>query len=173
MGGSKVSWDKVIWARASIPRHAFIAWVCVHRRLPTKVRLSKLYHQNDLQCVLCSHHNEDDSHLFTACPYAREVWDAVMHWWPLPFRNTFPSLETMAASLSRFKAPRTHKQISYAIFAATLYFIWYVRNQLLFRNHLIVAQSTVCMIKEQIRHRVLFLNNLSCKYTTLVDVVLQ
>ena len=153
--------------------HPFIAWVFVHRRLPTKVRLSKFFHQNDLQCVLCSHHNEDDSNLFAACPYAREVWDAILHWWPLPRRNTCLSLETMASSLSRFKAPRVHKQISFAILAATIYFIWYARNQLQFRNHCIVAQTTVCMIREQIRHRVLFLHNFSCKYSTLVDVVLQ
>ena len=34
-GGTKVPWDKVIWSRASIPRHAFISWVYVQQRLPT------------------------------------------------------------------------------------------------------------------------------------------
>ncbi|KAJ8422114.1 hypothetical protein Cgig2_025299 [Carnegiea gigantea] len=173
VGGTKVSWDRVIWARASIPHHAFIAWVFIHRRLPTKMRLNKFFQQNDLHCLLCNHHTEDDSHLFAVCPYAQEVWDSIIHWWPLPLRSPCLSLDDMTTPLSSFKAPKAHKQITFVVFAATIYFIWYARNQLLFRNHRITALTTVCMIKDQIRHHMLFLNTLSCKYSTHVDALLQ
>ena len=47
---SKIPWAKLVWARSLIPRHAFITWVFAHRRLPTKVRLSK-FQQQDTMCV--------------------------------------------------------------------------------------------------------------------------
>ncbi|KAJ8423397.1 hypothetical protein Cgig2_029107 [Carnegiea gigantea] len=146
---TKVSRDKVVWARASIPRHAFITWVYVQHRLPTKARLNRFIPQSDLQCLLCNNVVEEDTHLFTECPYAVEVWDSLMQWWPIPCRNTYADL---TASLSRYRAPKAQKQISCAIFAAAIYFIWYARNQLLFKNHRVPAQQTVNMIKEQIRH---------------------
>ncbi|KAJ8426027.1 hypothetical protein Cgig2_015849 [Carnegiea gigantea] len=70
-------------------------------------------------------------------------------------------------------APRAQKQITYAIYAASIYFIWYARNQFIFKNHRITAQHTANMIKEQVRHRILFLNTLSCKYSTQIDNILR
>ncbi|KAJ8426496.1 hypothetical protein Cgig2_029238 [Carnegiea gigantea] len=70
-------------------------------------------------------------------------------------------------------APKAHQQISCAIFAATIYFIWYARNQLMFKNHRISAQHTVRMIKTQIRHRILFLNSLTCTFSSYVDGLLS
>ena len=128
MGGTKVSWDRVIWARASIPRHAFIAWVFIQRRLPTKVRLNKFFHQNDLHCLLCNNPTEDDTHLFAVYPYAREVWDSILQWWPLPLCSSRHSLDAMTTSITRSEAPQAHKQITYAVYAATIYFIRYARN---------------------------------------------
>ncbi|KAJ8419977.1 hypothetical protein Cgig2_010914 [Carnegiea gigantea] len=164
MGGTKVSWDRVIWARASIPRHAFIAWVYVQHRMPSKMRPNRFVHQSDLQCSLCSGGAEDDTHLFSACPYAREVWDSIVLWWPLPIRSTVYSHEDMIASMIRSKAPKAQKQISCAIFAATIYFTWYARNHLLLKKHHVPAQQTVCMMKFHIRQRILFLNSLNCTF---------
>ncbi|KAJ8424331.1 hypothetical protein Cgig2_003526 [Carnegiea gigantea] len=118
--GTKVSWDKVVWARASIPRHAFITWVYVQHRLPIKARLNRFIPQSDLQCLLCNNTIEEDTHLFTECLYAIEVSDSLMQWWPIPCRNTYADL---TASLSRYRAPKAQKQISCTIFAAAIYFI--------------------------------------------------
>lgn len=152
IGGTKVPWDKIIWARASIPHHAFIFWVFVQHRLPTKMRLNRFITQIDLQCSLCNTTAEDDTHIFSNCPNATEVWDSLSHWWPLPFHHQHSTVEDMTTSLSNYKAPRAQKQITYAIFAASIYFIWYARNQRLFKNQWISAAQTVYAIKEQIRH---------------------
>ena len=134
-----------VWARASIPRHAFTTWVFVQHRLPTKMRLHKYTPQPNLRCFLCNSADEDDVHQFTAYPYAMEVWTSLQLWWPLPNAVSPTSLSTL-------KAPRTHKQITYAIYAATIYVIWYARNQLLFKNRCVAAQHIARMIKDQIRH---------------------
>ncbi|KAJ8420783.1 hypothetical protein Cgig2_030491 [Carnegiea gigantea] len=67
---SNVTWDKVVWARSAIPRHAFITWVYVQHGLPTKKRLSRFLPQTDLQCAFCHSAEEDDTHLFSDYPYA-------------------------------------------------------------------------------------------------------
>ena len=158
VGGSKVPWGKIIWARATIPRHAFISWVIVQHRLPTKVRLNKFTPQSDITCILCNNAAEDDNHIFSECSYAKEVWDSITKWWPLPFAPTHSSVEDMTIPLSNHKAPKAHIQITYAIFAAGIYHIWSARNQCLFKNHRIPAKQIVCAIKEKIEHRVLFFN---------------
>ncbi|KAJ8449648.1 hypothetical protein Cgig2_005670 [Carnegiea gigantea] len=125
------------------------------------------------KCTHCAiNATEDDSHLFSSCSYAAEVWDSLSHWWPLPFSNSPNTVEGMTDSLARYKAPKAHRQISYAIFAAGIYFIWYARNQRLFKNHRISASQIVCTIKEQIRHRFLFLNTPTCNYSIHIDVIL-
>ncbi|KAJ8452547.1 hypothetical protein Cgig2_000136 [Carnegiea gigantea] len=154
MGGSNVTWGKTIWSRASIPRHAFISWVFVQNRLPTKARLNS-------------------THLFLECSYATEVWDSLELWWPFSFCNSQPTIESMSASLSRCKGPKAHKHITYAIFTAGVYFIWYSRNHNLFKNQRISAPQLVCMIKEQIRQRILYIGTLSCNYSNRIDFLLR
>lgn len=168
-----MSWDKVIWARASIPRHAFISWVYVQHRLPTKMRITRFVRRYDLQCLLCNTAAKDDTHLFMDCPFATKVRNSLIQWWPLPFHSSRRSHVDMPASLSAYKAPKAHKQISYATFSAGIYFICYARNQLLFKNHRILALQTVSTIKDQISYRILFPNSLACTYSKYIDDILS
>ncbi|KAJ8437348.1 hypothetical protein Cgig2_009688 [Carnegiea gigantea] len=120
IGGTRVSWDKVVWARASLPRRAFISWVYVQCQLSTKKRLSHFIPQSDLQCVFCNNADEDDTHPFTVCPYATEFCNSHKQWWPFPSR--VPNAD-MTTSLARYRASLAQKQISYAIYATSIYFI--------------------------------------------------
>ena len=76
----KVSWTKLIWARSNIPRNAFISWVLIKNRLPTKHRMVKFQPQRDTFCVLCSAEEEDDAHLFYTCNYAKIIWIELRNW---------------------------------------------------------------------------------------------
>ena len=148
-----------MWSRVSIPRHAFITWVAIQHRLPTKKRLSRFMQQLDLQCPLCQAAEEDDHHLFQVCPYAKDVWDALAEWWP-----TSQALVSLASSSTCAGKVTAHLQIAYAIYAAAIYHIWYARNQCLFKNQCIPIDHTIRQIKNQIQHRVLFLNTVSRTY---------
>ncbi|KAJ8421025.1 hypothetical protein Cgig2_020051 [Carnegiea gigantea] len=159
-GGTGIK-DYVAWNKATISK--------LHR-LPTKARLNQFIPQSDLQCLLCNNAVEEDTHLSTECPYAIEVRESLMQWWPIPCCNTYTDL---AASPSRYRAPKAQKQILCAIFAVAIYVIQYTRNQLLLKNHRAPAQQTVNMIKEKIRHRILFLNTLSCTYSKHMDSILR
>ncbi|KAJ8419978.1 LOW QUALITY PROTEIN: hypothetical protein Cgig2_001708 [Carnegiea gigantea] len=171
MGGSNVTWGKTIWSRASIPRHAFISWVFVQNRLPTKARLNRFIPQYDQQCTLCSNAVEDSTHLFLECSYATEVWDSVELWWPFCFRN---SLQLRAYQLLYLGA-KALKLISTSLMpflpqeftsSGTRGITTYSRIKGSRRPEL------VCMIKEQIRQRILYIGIISCNYSNHIDFLL-
>lgn len=80
----KVPWANLVWARTLIPRHAFIAWIFTHHKLPTKVRLRKYMMQPDMQCNICQAAEEDELHLFFSSTYAAEIWQGLQAWWDFP-----------------------------------------------------------------------------------------
>ena len=61
---------------------------------------------------------------------------------------------------------------SNTIFAATIYLVWYARNQKLFKNQLIPAAITCRLVKEHVLQRLLFLNKYTGKYTKYIDKLL-
>ena len=164
-GGEKVPWANLVWSRVSLPRHAFVTWVAIQHRLPTKDQLSRFVQQLDKQCNLCRNAEEDAPHLFQHCTYAREVWSAISHWWPHQNLATLP----MSPRL-RSKSP--FQRISYAIYAPAIYHIWHARNQSIFKQHHISSDHTARQIREQIQQRVLFLNTISPAYRQCLDIVL-
>jgi len=50
---AKVTWAKIIWARPTVPRHAFILWVFLHHKLLTLQRLTTFDPQRESTCHLC------------------------------------------------------------------------------------------------------------------------
>ena len=118
---TRVKWDKLVWARMSIPRHPFIMWIFIHHRMPTKVRLLKFHPQDNLECVLCNNMKEDEHHLFFECPVAQSLWRDIRKWWPIPLAQT--TIEGTIKTLMKTKGDKSYKQISYAIFLAVIYTI--------------------------------------------------
>jgi hypothetical protein len=60
--GSPVSWERVVWEKWSLPKHCFILWLAVQRKLRTRDRLPFL--PSDPLCVFCQHEEESHGHLF-------------------------------------------------------------------------------------------------------------
>ncbi|KAJ8422665.1 hypothetical protein Cgig2_004561 [Carnegiea gigantea] len=147
-------WTKIAWTRPALPRHAFITFVLLHHRLPTKMRLNKFISTIDTYCTLCKATMEDDLHLFFQCSHAAE------------------GAQTPRVSPPKTKGPKIRNCISYAIFIAAIYFICSARNHATFRNQIVHAKHTSKMIKEQVMQRLLFLNTISGKYTLYIHHLL-
>ena len=60
-------WHKTIWFKEHIPRNAFISWLALRRRLPTKDRLRRWGLNVSGTCVLCNLEIETHRHLFFEC----------------------------------------------------------------------------------------------------------
>ncbi|GJU22982.1 RNA-directed DNA polymerase, eukaryota, reverse transcriptase zinc-binding domain protein [Tanacetum coccineum] len=72
---TKVDWFKLVWFSQSIPRHAFVTWVAIQKRLMsllTRIRFGEPYY--DFKCALCSNCPDSHNHLFFSCEFSKEIW---------------------------------------------------------------------------------------------------
>lgn len=168
--GRKVPWDKIIWARTIIPRHAYTTWMLAHGRPPTRVRLNQHISQSTTRCELCHQQNEDALHLFTKCPYAKSVWLELQKWRSFPLRVAVDG--NLLSPLVKLKAPKHQRLISYAIFSVGIYNIWHARNMAIFKKQQMSSQQLTTNIKTQIRYIILFINKISHKYNDYIDRLL-
>lgn len=152
---SKVGWAKMVWARPNLPRHAFIAWLIVQYRLPTKQRLTRLGQQTNTACNFCSMDDENENHLFFTCPYAQSLWKEIADWWsPMPVvQDSLQLIHQLRAP----KGPSSLKKITSAVITAVIYHIWVARNKLVHKNQRTSEHLNVKRVKDQVRNRVLFL----------------
>jgi len=145
----KNPWAKIIWARPNLPRKAFISWVMINHRLPTKQRIAKHQNFTDITCVLCCAEDEIDEHLFFTCSYAKEIWGQPSHWWA-----SLPSAQDsnqLLRYMRKAKDTRVTHQVTSSIITAILYHIWSARNQRIFRNQQLITSQIVYLIKDQVK----------------------
>lgn len=63
----KADWSKLALVKGLIPRHHFIMWLALHRKLSTVDRVIKWGIAIQTECVLCDTHQEENfDHLFFA-----------------------------------------------------------------------------------------------------------
>ena len=68
---AKLTWPKLVWHAAIIPRHSFILWLGLKDRLLTKDKLRDYI--EDQLCPLCSAQNEMLDHLFFYCTIGSQI----------------------------------------------------------------------------------------------------
>jgi len=164
---SKQKWTRIPWARPVIPRQAFILWLALNHRLPTKVYLNRHIQQQDMVCALCKEKEEDDQHLFLTCAYAKEIWTGIKRKWDMPMQGDWSSLSKKLLSI-KCKA-KSH--ITYAYFAAGIYFIWRARNSTIFQQNMWPSTKVIGEILYQIRTRILYLHSINGKYSAYIDYI--
>ncbi|GJZ95658.1 retrovirus-related pol polyprotein from transposon TNT 1-94 [Tanacetum coccineum] len=70
--------DKVLWltnVAKNIPRHSFILWLAVNKKLKTQDRMVVWLRNDNLKCPLCSEVQDDHSHLLFGCKFSSSVWN--------------------------------------------------------------------------------------------------
>ncbi|XP_050232088.1 uncharacterized protein LOC126680874 [Mercurialis annua] len=73
-----VPWFKLIWFNGNVPRHAFIVWLALKRRLLTRDRLVHWRICSTASCVFCQNADESIDHLFFECIFSKTVWERVL-----------------------------------------------------------------------------------------------
>ena len=74
----KVTWEKAVWFKYHVPRHAFHFWTTNLDRLPTRTRLVSWGLGNVTDCCLCGQQQETRDHLFLHCSIAGQLWSMVL-----------------------------------------------------------------------------------------------
>ena len=78
--GESLRWCKAIWDHHNIPKHCFVGWLAMKRRLMTRHRLVTMgICQTDV-CLLCENGMEDHDHLFFACVYSKQCLSRILSW---------------------------------------------------------------------------------------------
>lgn len=122
----------LIWFPEHVPRQAFILWIASMGRLHTMDRL--LSHQiiSSATCALCGLHTEMHNHLFFQCTYSASVWrnitEKTLVNWP---NMDWLCLLQWAATTFRKKKDFSH-YLSRLALSATIYILWYERNNRIF-----------------------------------------
>ena len=96
-------WHKTIWFKEHILHNAFISWLALRRRLPTKDRLRRWRLNVSGTCVLCNLEIETHRHLFFECFFSRLIWEpfAAEVWISPPYTLLQPESINLASTQMR------------------------------------------------------------------------
>lgn len=130
----KVPWYPLIWIKKGIPKHKTLAWLMLLNRSPTRDRLLSWGLQTDPLCLLCNRENESRNHLFFSCAYSASVWNHFSI--ELGINSPSASWDDVAHSLLSQSGSRHRNYLSIVTWQATIYDLWWERNDRLHRgNH--------------------------------------
>ncbi|XP_050217749.1 uncharacterized protein LOC126668603 [Mercurialis annua] len=74
----KVSWWRLIWSPGLVPRHSFIVWLAIKKKLRTKDKLRRWGCVGNDICVLCGEETETIEHLFFSCQVSAIIFQKVL-----------------------------------------------------------------------------------------------
>lgn len=148
----KVPWYPLIWIKKGIPKHKTLAWLMLLNRSPTRDRLLSWGLQTDPLCLLCNRENESRNHLFFSCTYSASVWNHFSI--RLGINSPSASWDDVAHSLLSQSGSRHRNYLSIVTWQATIYDLWWERNDRLHRGNHPSPDLTIKKISSAIKNRI-------------------
>lgn len=152
MGTVSSDTQTIIWTIWAPPRIKFFLWLMLQNRIWTADRLQQRHWPNEYFCQLCLRNLETTDHLFTECPYARELWDKVIQRINQPTLLSLTRNENLSVSqwyrdllphgFDKSKASGTR-----SIAMLTIWTLWNERNRRVFRR----GERTTTQLLHEIR----------------------
>ncbi|XP_060973752.1 uncharacterized protein LOC133038997 [Cannabis sativa] len=149
---NKVHWCDEVWGRFNIPKHSFILWLAVQKRLKKRDWLTKFQNIADTKCPICMQQEETSEHLFFRCPLAQYCVEKIKDW--LSWRTQANDLHKLLKWIHKSKISKIKKRVLAAAIAHLVYSIWFVRNDIVWNKHIENKDIIVQRIKNSIKHRV-------------------
>uniref|UniRef100_A0A803Q619 Reverse transcriptase domain-containing protein n=1 Tax=Cannabis sativa TaxID=3483 RepID=A0A803Q619_CANSA len=149
----KLPWCNLVWDKLVIPKHRFILWLVLWKRLNTKERVSKISPNIDTTCVLCGKGDENIEHLFFQCEYSLECLQEIkvsLQWNTLA-NDVLKPLQSCDKT-KKFSAAR--KSMVNTIVASLVYHIWKARNEILWKQQRGLTSRTVQQTKQLSKLRI-------------------
>ncbi|XP_022024390.1 uncharacterized protein LOC110924702 [Helianthus annuus] len=155
----EVEWCRLVWFGQCIPRHAFLLWLIMRRKLLTQDKilswdLSRRKNMNMMCCLLCYANHDSHTHLFFECKYSSQVWMLVRQ--KAGMGSVHANWDDIVNwLLDRSKSNLASVYVAKLSVAATAYFIWQERNARLFRNQVRPPESLSETIIQQVRYKLI------------------
>ncbi|XP_019241243.1 PREDICTED: uncharacterized protein LOC109221239 [Nicotiana attenuata] len=119
----KCHWKRITIDSKALPRHQFILWLAMHKKLATVDRLRKWGISIASDCVLCEKDTEGTmEHLFFECDYSRNMWATLLKW--LGERHQIGSWNAEIEWLEKRSSCRVRAHVLRFLFAAVIYHVW-------------------------------------------------
>ncbi|XP_059288237.1 uncharacterized protein LOC132041551 [Lycium ferocissimum] len=124
----KVPWKQLELLKGLVPKHQFILWLAIQRRLATVDRLQKWGIQVAKECVLYETDAvETLDHLFFKCSHSQFIWKTLLSW--MGINRPIGFWEDEAAWMAQRTIRRNPLYTALGMtFAATVYHTWIERN---------------------------------------------
>ncbi|KAL2937315.1 Uncharacterized protein RDABS01_020764 [Bienertia sinuspersici] len=135
-------------------------WLSIRSRLLTRDRLSRLGMSTETSCCLCQSGEETHLHLFFQCSFSRECLSRLMQW--MDCRTQHNDLHQLVNWIGRnYKGSRLKRQLYRAVVSALAYRIWQARNDMLWNQNRISADSIVREVRYVVKNRIQFVGRMS------------
>ncbi|XP_021996318.1 uncharacterized protein LOC110893520 [Helianthus annuus] len=173
-GQELVPWNNAIWFPQAIPRHAFIMWLIVNKKLKTQDVMSRWNssgnaNYNLLCCSLCTSGPDSHEHLFFECSFGLQIWNGVKVL--AGMEEVCNKWDSIYEYLVRFGSSKSARiVIGKLVVGATAYFVWQERNMRLFSTKKRSASRLVEIILATVRMK---LHTMRFKRTGQVERILQ
>ncbi|XP_021991397.1 uncharacterized protein LOC110888166 [Helianthus annuus] len=155
----EAEWCPIVWFAQCIPRHAFLMWLIMRRKLLTQDKIlnwdfSRRKNMNMMCCLLCYANHDSHSHLFFECNFSTQVWHMVRH--KVGMDSAQANWEDIVAwLLVRAKSNSVFNYAARLLVAASAYLIWQERNARLFKNQLRPPEAISELIIQQVRYKLM------------------
>lgn len=146
-----VSWWKIVWSKAVIPKHQITSWLFILNRNPTMDRLLSWGYELVNCCLLCGRSPESRDHLFFLCSYSSMVWkDAIR---VLGFTNPPIQWDVLLLWLSTTTLNHVQLAAVLQIWHGSIYAIWQERNARyhngLTKSHRLLSREVIKQAKDK------------------------
>ncbi|KAG7579308.1 Reverse transcriptase domain [Arabidopsis thaliana x Arabidopsis arenosa] len=149
--GTTVSWHKGVWIKHGTPKLSFCVWLAARNRLSTGDRMIQWNRGASVTCCFCNNATESRDHLFFACGYISQIWEALAKnlYKTRYSTNWYSLLNTISAGWN----DRTESFVARYVLHATLYTIWRERNGRKHGDQPNPAHLLIKWIDRQVRNR--------------------
>ncbi|XP_022024397.1 uncharacterized protein LOC110924709 [Helianthus annuus] len=155
----QVNWSNIVWFSQCIPRHAFLMWLIMKRKLLTQDKilswdLARRKNMNMLCCLLCYANHDSHEHLFFECEFSSQVWFMVRSKVGMDMISAKWN-DIVVCLRDRAKSKSVSDYVTRLLVAASAYFIWQERNARLFKNQMRPPEAVRDIIIQQVRYKLM------------------
>ncbi|XP_022032865.1 uncharacterized protein LOC110933975 [Helianthus annuus] len=141
-----VSFDWNPWAP---PKTNYLLWRALLGKIASKMGLIHRGVQlPDTRCPRCGIYDEDPSHIFVNCLWAKSIWWNILSWLRVSFPLNITNLSDLIGYIKDRSGAALWKKTVYTVILATVWRIWLARNDKVFEDNFIPIAKLVDQIKE-------------------------
>ncbi|XP_070002409.1 uncharacterized protein LOC142165981 [Nicotiana tabacum] len=146
----KWHWSRGAWSKMNNPKHSFICWLAMRRKLLTKDRTLTMGITQDNDYMLCVGQTESIDHLFFECTFSKMCLEKVLKWLGMNIE-----VNSIWRRITRIAKGKVGRSFTEAVVAAIIYHIWRARNKAVWLQKVPRPQTILKQIQYTYQHRCL------------------